>query len=157
MEFPGNLTQDQLGPTSDEKTMAALSHFFGWLVALIVYFTQREKSKFVRFQALQAIVFDAVVMIVTLVFISLVMLLFFAVMMVIFLTAGLAANSTSDPTGTTLFVVLITFLPMLPFLIFLPYSIAIMVFRVVAGVKTAQGQDYRHPVIGRLVEQWSRD
>lgn len=38
--------------TSDEKLMGALAHFFGPLVAVIVWITQKEKSPFVKFQAL---------------------------------------------------------------------------------------------------------
>lgn len=39
--------------SSDERLMAAVSHLFGLLVAIIVWATQKEKSIFVRFQAVQ--------------------------------------------------------------------------------------------------------
>ena len=50
----------------EERLMAALSHFFGMLVALVIWITQKDKSNFVRFQALQAVGLDAILMVVTL-------------------------------------------------------------------------------------------
>jgi uncharacterized membrane protein len=47
--------------SSDKNFLAAISHFFGFLVALIVWLLQKEKLPFVRFQAVQAMAFDAVV------------------------------------------------------------------------------------------------
>jgi uncharacterized Tic20 family protein len=44
--------------SSDEKLMGAVAHFFGPLVALIIWSTQKEKSHFVKFQALQALAID---------------------------------------------------------------------------------------------------
>lgn len=55
--------------SSDERTMAALSHaaagvfglaLIGILVPLIVYLAYQERSKYVRFHALQALVFQVV-------------------------------------------------------------------------------------------------
>jgi uncharacterized Tic20 family protein len=58
--------------TPDERTMAALAHgsavlnfftgFGGPIAALIIWLTQKDKSPWVAFQALQSLVFQAAVM-----------------------------------------------------------------------------------------------
>ena len=54
-------TLENIPPTSDEKMMGALAHVFGPLAAIIVWAIQKEKSRFVKFQALQALAFDMIV------------------------------------------------------------------------------------------------
>jgi uncharacterized membrane protein len=44
--------------SSDERTLAGLSHMFGFIVALVVLAVGQSKSRFVRFQAVQAILFS---------------------------------------------------------------------------------------------------
>ncbi len=56
-----------LSPNSDERMMAALAHFFGTIGALIIWVIQKDKSRFVRFQAVQALAFDFAVMLFTIV------------------------------------------------------------------------------------------
>ena len=54
------------GPTQDERILAALAHgsillpLWGLIGAVIIWVTQREKSRFIRFQALQATVYQIV-------------------------------------------------------------------------------------------------
>ena len=59
------MTTDTAIPTttSDERVMAALAHFFGLIAALIVYVVNKDKSRFVRFQALQALALDGLWMV----------------------------------------------------------------------------------------------
>ena len=45
-------------PTQDERLMAALAWIMGAPVASIIWLTQRKRSRFVAFQALQSILFD---------------------------------------------------------------------------------------------------
>jgi len=56
-----NNIQQQTALTSDEKLLAMLSHFSvffgGILLPIILYFIQKDKSKFVAFHALQSIFF----------------------------------------------------------------------------------------------------
>jgi uncharacterized Tic20 family protein len=51
-------------PTQDDRIMAALSHitvilpFFGVVAPIIIWVTQKEKSQYVAFQALQALAYQ---------------------------------------------------------------------------------------------------
>lgn len=44
--------------TQDDKVVAALAHALGPLIAIIVWATQKDKSPFVAFQSLQALVYQ---------------------------------------------------------------------------------------------------
>ncbi len=66
----------QVGLTQDEKTLAGLAHgsvllgvftsgIGGILAALVIWLVQREKSAYVAFQALQALIYQTVTFIVT--------------------------------------------------------------------------------------------
>ncbi|ODS42905.1 MAG: hypothetical protein MSIBF_06475 [Candidatus Altiarchaeales archaeon IMC4] len=60
-------TSEGKPPNADEKLMAAISHagiiIGGILVALIVWLVQKDKSKYVGFQAKQALVYQLVVLV----------------------------------------------------------------------------------------------
>jgi uncharacterized Tic20 family protein len=137
--------------------MAALSHFFGWIFATIAYLTHRDKSKFVRFQSLQALVFEGVVLVFTILMTIIVMVLFFILFaLVMFMTMNMSMDP-NDTAGITLFIISMTLLPMAPMLLMMPPVIFIMVLRIVAGIRSWQGHDFRYPLIGRWVSQWTAD
>lgn len=54
-------TDQDATPSSDERLMATLAHSLGLLVDLIIWATQKDKSRFVRFQAMQAVAYDLAV------------------------------------------------------------------------------------------------
>ena len=45
-------TSEMTEISSDDRIMAALAHFLGLFGALIIWATQKDKSRFVKFQAL---------------------------------------------------------------------------------------------------------
>ena len=55
-------------PTQDERLVSALAHLtillplIGIIAPIIIYVTQREKSKFIAFQALQALAYQLVLL-----------------------------------------------------------------------------------------------
>ena len=81
--------QAQIAHSSDERTWGSLSHasallnLFGGvggiIAALAIWLTQREKSAWVAFQALQALVFQATVLVITVVLVGVVWVVGFIV------------------------------------------------------------------------------
>ncbi len=151
------MTQQALVPTSDEGLMAAISHFFGLLVALIVWATQKDKSRFVRFQAIQAVAFDL--------FVSVVVFLIVGCMMVAILGVlalgigdiaifGSQSNPTVEPFRTL--IALMTAVPLLIPCIIIPVAGAIFVARLIATIQTFQGKDFHYPWLGSLVERYQQ-
>lgn len=141
----------ELPPTSEEKLMGALAHFFGMLAALIVWALQKDKSRFVKFQALQALLFDFTVA-----------TLFGILFGCLFLLAMLGmsgsmfffmskASSSSD-------IVPLFFLPFLfqstVFACIFPISLILTVIRLVAALSVLNGREFRYPVLGRWLENF---
>src|SRR4030042_4711528 len=148
------MTQQPLAPTTDEGLMAAISHFFGLLVALIVWATQKEKSRFVRFQAIQAMAFDVVISVIIFITIGCMMVLMFGVMALG--VGGIAffgsqKNPTGDPVG--IFIAMMTAVPFLIPCIILPLMGIIFIARLIAPIQTFQGKDFHYPWLGALIER----
>ena len=142
---------DVLPPSSDERMMAALAHFFGIIGSLLVYAMQKDKSRFVRFQAAQALAFDFTVMVVTFVlFFCLFGVLFIGMFGTVF--AGLSSVSQSDDFRW--FLAFPILLPSLLFSCIFPISFALFIVRVVASVSVLSGSNFRYPFLGAKVQQF---
>ncbi|MGE5124026.1 MAG: DUF4870 domain-containing protein [Acidobacteriaceae bacterium] len=141
-------------PTSDERVMAALSHLLGFLVALIFWAFQRDKSRFVRFQSLQAMAFDLLVSAISILVIGGIITLAFGVVAVgigdlaIF---GSQNNPVVEPFGVLL--AMMTALPFWIACIAIPLAGVIFVARLIATVQTFQGMDFRYPWLGNVIER----
>jgi uncharacterized Tic20 family protein len=141
--------------TSDERTLAGLAHLFGALAALIIWVTQKDKSRFVRFQAVQALAFDFTVML-------LMMILFFCLFGAMF--AGMfgmmlipLSSSNPAPENVLPFVTL-------PFMLFpgtfsciFPLTLGVLIARVMAAVAVLNGKNFHYPILGTQVEKFLSD
>ncbi len=147
------MTQQPVTITPDESLLAGISHLFGWLAALIVWATQKDKSRFVRFQAIQSMAFDALVFIFNLIALSIITVIILGVLMLgigdlaIFGTNG---NPNADTVRTVVAAMAAT--PFLIACIFGPISIAILVARIMAAVQTFQGKNFHYPWLGKQLE-----
>ncbi len=139
--------------TSDESLLAGIAHLFGWLAALIVWATQKDKSRFVRFQAVQSMAFDALVFIFTLIALSIITVIIFGVLILgigDLAVLGTQGNPGADTVRTV--IAAMTATPFLLFCIFGPISLAILAARIVAAVQTFQGKNFHYPWLGTQVE-----
>jgi len=148
------IEQPKIIPTPDESLLAALSHFLGFLVALVVWVTQKDKSRFVRFQSLQALAFDLVVSAIAFLVVGGILLLIFGV-----LALGIGdiaiLGSQNNPTAQPIRVVvaLMTALPFLIACIVLPFVVVFFVARLIATIQTFQGKDFHYPWLGNVIER----
>jgi len=137
--------------TSDEKIMAGLAHLFGVIAALLVWAFQKDKSRFAKFQALQALTFDFVVMVV------LGVLFFCGFGLVFILGFGsmfTMLNNASSPEELGPF---FAFPFMFPFLIFAcvtPISLLLTIVRIIAAVSVLNGKDFHYPLLGNWLERF---
>jgi uncharacterized membrane protein len=149
------MTTESTAPvtTADERVMAALAHLFGLLAALIVYVVNTDKSRFVRFQSLQALALDAVWIVLSL---GLVMCLTIGIFGGTALGFVAAANEpqSSEVVAPVLFGFM---MPWLMFACIMPFSLAYWVLRLVACISVATGHDFRYPLIGRQVEAFLKN
>ncbi len=127
----------------DERVMAALAHAsiiipnIGVIVPLIIWLTQRERSRVVAFQALQALVYHVVLIIGWFAFAAC-----FVGSILVFSFTSFGLNTYN--TGNTLLVAF----PFLLFCLLGLLSLAFIVYGVIAAVQTLQGQDFHYALIG---------
>lgn len=133
-------------PTSDEKVLAALAHvsvlfaFFGPVVPTMVWVFQRDKSKYVRFHALQAMGYQAFA------FWGWMVGIFFAVFGSILLSIGIGALMNIDmDSDTSAFPFLVQAI-----MIFSIFSLWGIFFLggILGAVFCMINRDFRYPIIG---------
>ncbi len=145
---------DQPGAiTQDEGLLAGIAHLFGWLVALIVWATQKDKSRYVRFQSIQAMAYDVIVYVVLLSIIIVIVLL--AVGIVAVGVGDIAVfGSQNNPAALPVrsVVAFLTATPLLLACVLLPAIIITFVIRLIATIQTIQGKNFYYPWLGKWVE-----
>jgi uncharacterized membrane protein len=140
--------------SSDESLLAAASHFFGFLAALVIWIVHKEKSRFVRFQATQAMAFglfeSAILFLVgsSTVMASLIVLVIGIGDIAIF---GSQNNPTSDVARSL--VALMGVVPLLLACVVLPIIGFLFIARIIATIRTFQGKNFHYPLLGDLIEQ----
>jgi uncharacterized Tic20 family protein len=141
-------------PTSDEGILAAVSHFFGFLVALIVWATQKDKSRFVRFQSIQAMAFDLIITIIIFLTVGCMMVMIFGGVALGIGGTALVASQDNPSSGLVgFFIALMTAVPFLLPCIIIPLVLIIFVARLIATIQTFQGKDFHYPWLGALIER----
>lgn len=123
---------------SDERTWAMIAHmsvlanlatgFLGPLAALVIYLVFKDRSRYVAYQSMQAFVFQ-----------------------LIWWVGGGALVGIAWAVSGVLSAILIGLLCM-PFACILSFiPLAALIYGVVGGVQTAQGQDFKYWLIGDWV------
>lgn len=127
---PGQVGKSSTG--LDENIAALLSYVFGWVSGL-VFFLMEKDSKLVRFHAMQSILFCVVVAV-----------LGIALWVVTFLFLFVGAM-LPDIMGSLL--------ALLGTLIWLVFSVALLIAWILCLVRAYQGQFFKLPVIGNMAEK----
>ena len=143
-------------PTQDERVMAALAQvtiilpFLGVVAPIFIWVTQKDKSKYVSFQSLQAVAYQ----------LTLIMFYFggMACYMCSFVgmflgTIPLGATENPNPLAMGLFG--LSFV--LPFVVFAGLFVGMfvyIVYGIVAAVMVIQGKDFRYIFIGSRLERY---
>ena len=135
--------------TSEERLMAMLSHlsilFGGIILPIILWATQKDKSRFIRYHALQSIFFQIAYVVL------LVLLIVAFALFAIFFGLGLGiltANTTSDPGAFPILIVLFVVLFYAAIFIF---AFGLMGYSIYLAVKSYQGSYIKIPIIGNII------
>jgi uncharacterized membrane protein len=121
----------------DPKIAAAISYI--WIVGLIFYFIEKE-NRFVRFHAMQSILFGIANTLIMGVLVVIATILTFAF--------GIGGTIVGGGIGTV-----IGLLVWLVWLLFWVIAMVLLVGLIFAAVKAYQGQMFKLPVIGKYAEQ----
>ena len=124
------------GTGMDPKVAAAISYI--WIVGVIFFFLEKE-NKFVRFHAMQSIIFGIAN---TVIMIGLMVVAF-----VLTFAFGIGGAMVGGGIGT-----LISMLVWLVWLLFWLIAMALFIGLIVAAVRAYQGQKFKLPIIGNIAE-----
>ena len=130
---------------AEEKLMSLFSHLsilipnIGIMAPIIIWVTQKDKSQFARFNALQAIFFQ-------LIFFVLTILSVFIGMLLMFISLPALISSPDDVPGILFWV------SMGIMNLHFPFWLIFAIFGIVASVKSFRGNVFKYPVIGRIIK-----
>lgn len=124
-----------------DGNVAALLGYIIWVIALISVIMEKE-NRFVRFHAIQALLYNAAFIVL---YIVLAILQFFV--MIIFGVAAAAAGEAGGMVGLILWV--------FSLLIWMVVPVIMLIGLILAAVKAYQGQMYKLPIIGNMAEKWA--
>jgi uncharacterized Tic20 family protein len=144
-------------PTQDERIMAALAHvsavlpMVGIVAPIVVWATQKDKSEYVRFQALQAIAYQLTMILAWFLGMACYMGSFFLTFCGVFLSV---ATTSSEPGPGDFLRMLPFFTPFVVFgCIFLGAALFI-IYGIVGAVQTFRGTNFRYIIIGGWVTKF---
>ena len=128
---------------SDEKLMALFSHlslFFGGIILPIIFWaTNKDKSKFVTFHALQSLWFH----------IAYVVLIIVISMIVLFGGVGLSlimGGAKNNEMPVLMIIAIVAF-----YILLFAFIFGGMGYSIYMGIKSFKGEYVKYPVIGKMV------
>lgn len=129
-------------PTADERLMALLAHIlqiFSWFIGPLVILLVKRDSRFVKFHATQALIWQIVLMITGMCG----MVFFFLFMFLTISTQAHNAHANAPPAGFFLGFAAI-------WLLWMGMMALNLVLSIVYGIKAHNGEWAQYPLIGRL-------
>ncbi len=147
---------EQNSPTREERWTAALCHtagltvFFGLAVPLIVYLTQKERSPFLKAQALQALIFQVIALLVYWLVNAGLILLYFGA----FIPMVIVSSAMGDQAGwiAVIFFLVIGLIIAFSLLFVVILVPAYFIFVLVAAWRSGKGNAFRYPIIGAFAQ-----
>lgn len=146
---------ESLKPTPDERVMAALSHIsallpmIGVIAPIVIWVTQKEKSKYVAFQALQSLAYQLCMIAAWFLGMACYMVSFFGTFFTTFFASAFERSNNIEPILGIIFV--------FPFIVFgaiILVGFAFVVYGVIGAIMTFQGKPFRYAIIGKRVERF---
>jgi uncharacterized Tic20 family protein len=138
----------------DEHIMAALAHgsillpMTGVIVPIVIWITQREKSRYVAFQSLQALLFQLILIVAWVLGMGCYMLSIFSMVV--------AVIPLSQSPGIDQYGGIFTLFPFGVLGVSLCAGALFVIYGLVGAIMTLQGTDFRYLLIGNFIKQrWS--
>jgi uncharacterized Tic20 family protein len=147
-------------PSQEERIMAALSHiavllpFMGTVIPIVIWVTQKEKSRYVGFQALQATVLQLALLLIWFAGMACYMATFFLSFFGTILMSS-ASSSSQGTYGPETGLASLAFI--IPVLVMVLMGIGFIVFEIygiVGAIQCLRGKAFRYVIIGDRVERF---
>ena len=136
--------------TQDDRMMAALAHvgiivpMIGIFIPIVIWVTQKGKSTYVAFQALQALVYQILLVLVWFVGMACYMGSFIPTFLI-----GLATSGSKNPSPADLMFLL----PVIIFAVIGVVAAIYILFGLVGTVQALRGKEFRYPWLGSFLER----
>lgn len=143
-------------PSQDERVMAALSHvsallpMMGVIAPIIIWVTQKDKSKYVAFQSLQALTYQLSMILAWFIGMGCYMLSFFSTF------ASIPLSASSDSQSASPLILAVFAIPFLVMAFMVCGGFIFVVYGIVGTVMAFQGKPFRYLIIGRFVERYTQ-
>ena len=137
----------------NDQIMAALAHvtivipLIGIIAPIVIWATQKEKSEFIAFQSLQAVIYQLTIVLAYFVGIGCYMCSFLGM----FLTIPFASEDTSAQFQP---IMLGTFIPFCVMGLLLVGGLIYVLYGLIGALLVFQGKDFRYVVIGSWLERY---
>jgi uncharacterized Tic20 family protein len=135
-------------PSRDDRIMAALAHGsalilgIGIIAGVVIWVTQKDRSRYAAFQALQSVAYQVVG-----VFVQIVAWCCWTALYVLSFIPMLSADASAEPPAVFWIALALMAVPL-----------ALLGLWILGGlwgaVRTLQGRDFRYLVIGNQLERW---
>ena len=139
---------NETSPSQDDRIMAALAHGsalvlgMGIIAGVVIWATQKDRSRYAAFQALQSVVYQLVG-----VFVQIVAWCCWTALYFLSFIPMLAADASAEPPAVFWIAMALMVVPF-----------ALLGLWILGGlwgaVRTLQGRDFRYLVIGDQLERW---
>ncbi len=145
-----------LDEANQERVAASMAHFaivypfWGMLPSLIFLILPGGRSRYLKFQCLQTIVFQAVSTLVTL-GLGALSFIVFVILLIVTVLPFMSDPGMYQPTLESVLPIFIFLLCLMVVLLIVPLY---QILGQWAGLRILQGREYRYPLIGRWVERW---
>ena len=129
----------------EEKIKSLLSHLsilipnIGIMAPILIWVTQKDNSKFVRFNSLQAIFFQLISTAIMMLFI------FVGIILMLVSVPVVIANPNAEPGA-------LFFVSMIFFFLYFPIWFIFIIYAIVGAVLSYQGKIFRYILIGKIIE-----
>ena len=148
--------RDWLNEEHEFRWVAAMGHFsvliiiWGMLAPLTAWILQGKNSRFLRFQSIQTIVYQVCTTVVY--FVGSFLYLFGLLLLVA--NMGILGGRDFDTSMGTISMIVLGILVLISAVLILSVPL-LHILGQWAGYRVLKGDDYRYPLIGRLVQKWS--
>ena len=145
----------------EDCLVAGISHAsimipFGFLVPITAWLTQRERSEFLRFQALQALAYQLLGLLVNFVIAGCYMVSIFLIIPLSLSTVDFSRPGafTNEPFSGGILPILLSAIFIIVMALFFIGRPVYVILGIVAAVRVLKGHDYRYPILGNWIATW---
>jgi uncharacterized Tic20 family protein len=151
-----NYSDGTLDETRESQFVVSMSHaagvlmMWGVLTPLALWITQKERSPYLRFQSMQATVYQFLAILGYFAFTA-IYFLFFIGFFGLMVIGGSATQFSAGSSFGAIALLIFVFVMLLMWVVFMFAVPTYHLFAMIAGIQTLKGRDYHYPLLGNFI------